>query len=636
MKKLIALIIFLVLALTSCAVFEPLESETPDEDAPKKGTMAYTAYSAPFNTEDTIDVPEELYPGDTVDVKRAVEEYYLYGFSEKDYKITFKTKYPEIVSVSEDGELTVLKASKDDEQIEIVSYKIKFTDGSEYDSGIYSWVINNTTDETRGFEYFLNDDDTVSVLKYKGESKKLTIPKYLDGYRVTGIKKTAFPHEMTEVNISSEITRISPAAFDFTKISVINVDSGNEKYSSDNGILYNKSGSKLLRFPPMRQLKEYSVPEGVREIGSHAFYECQIKRVKLPPTVSKIGSSAFASKTFRQGTHKVYDDSKEEDFLSTHSLLGEIVFSEGLEEIGRSAFKRASLESVSIPDSVKKIGESAFEFCGSLKSAALPVGLEVIEEFVFGGCPIASLRIPDSVTGIKEGSLTKAAEVRLPDKLESISTPFGKSLKGLTISKRNKRFSTRDNVLYNKNKTKLIIYPAGREEKTFTIPDTVKKFAAYAFDNVKLEALTVAGSVEKISMYSFSECTIDNLVIKDGVRKIAESAFDGCEIGGSVVIPDSVTSTEMYSFCDSSLNSFRVPKCVTELNEENFGFHNVKEIIIPPHVKTIDDNAFGVAYYDDDDGLGYGLTKPAIKGKPGTAAEDFARKNKLDFTALEE
>lgn len=618
----------------------------------KKAKMADAAWYSPYD-EEGIDVPDELYPGDICNVRVAIENYWLTNFAKKDYTITYKAKYPKIASVSKNGILKVLKPAVTSKSINLVNYTIKFSDGSKLSNGIWFYVMNSVTDKSSKYEYELNKDNTVNILKYKGSKTKLTLPEKLEGYKVTGLNENAFPNEMTEITIPVTLTKISPSAFNFTQISKFNVIEGNPRFTaSEDGILYNKSKTTLFRFPPMKKLKSFNVPDGVKTIGSHAFFECQVKSVNLPSTVKKIGNCAFASEHSKSGTDTVYlDNGDDKEYISTHGLINSVTLPKGLEEIGNCAFEKSSIKSISLPKTLKKMGYKAFrstaltsvkipagikeldqtfEDCKKLSKVTLSYGLKKIGSGAFWNCPIEYLKMPDSVTTIEDSSLDGAKKVRLSANLKKISKwgAFGTSLKKISVSKKNKYFSVLKNVLYNKKRTKLITYPAGINNSSYTTPKTVKEIISYAFDNVKIKSLTITGNVKTIKSFSFSKCKINKLRIKNGVKKIEEEAFDECKIKGKVVIPDSVKKFKLYAFDECVLQSFKVPKCLKTIGEHEFFDTDIQsEIIIPPYVKSIHKDAFGdMSYY-------YGK-KPIIKGKKGSAAEKYAKANKLKFKAI--
>lgn len=95
------------------------------------------------------------------------------------------------------------------------------------------------------------------------------------------------------VNISDTVTKLVPQQL--SNFEQINVDNKNKKYSSEDGVLFDKKKSVLLRFPVFKRCDEYVVPNTVKRIEDNAFeWCCRIKSVIIPEGVSKIGFSAFA------------------------------------------------------------------------------------------------------------------------------------------------------------------------------------------------------------------------------------------------------------------------------------------------------------------------------------------------------
>lgn len=105
-------------------------------------------------------------------------------------------------------------------------------------------------------------------------------------------------------------------------------------------------------------------------------------------------------------------------------------------------------------------------------------------------------------------------------------------------------------VLYNHNKSVLIQYPAGNENATFKIPDSVITIVNYAFDNcTNLVNIDFPNSVTTIGACAFLNCSnLTNLNISNTVSYIGEGAFCGCESITDIIIPDSVATIEASTF----------------------------------------------------------------------------------------
>ena len=177
------------------------------------------------------------------------------------------------------------------------------------------------------------------------------------------------------------MTSIEPDAFsDCASLKRITVDSGNQQYSSVDGVLFNKDKSILITFPICNNNTHYNIPNSVKSIGEGAFYYCpSLTAVTIPDSVTNIGNDAF--------------------------------------------YNCVSLTSVTIPDSVTSIGEYAFSDCTSLTSVNIPDSVTSIGENAFSHCTsLTSVNIPDSVTRIGYGAFsncTNLSHVTMPDSMMS-------------------------------------------------------------------------------------------------------------------------------------------------------------------------------------------------------------------------
>ena len=205
------------------------------------------------------------------------------------------------------------------------------------------------------------------------------------GNNVTSIGTDAFNNcdILPSITIPSSVTSIGSGAFGCCyKLTEINVDDNNTVYSSEDGVLFNKNKSELLRYPGGKS-GSYTIPDSVTSIGESAFAYCHsLTSVTIPGSVTRIGESAF------------------EDCDS----LTSVTIPDSVTSIGESAFEYCdSLTSVTIGNGVTSIGESAFEYCNSLTSVTIPDSVTSISRAAFSDCDsLTSVTIPDSVTNIGE------------------------------------------------------------------------------------------------------------------------------------------------------------------------------------------------------------------------------------------
>ena len=387
----------------------------------------------------------------------------------------------------------------------------------------------------------------------------ITIP---DG--VTSIDDSTFYGctSLASITIPDSVTSIGAYAFFYcTSLASITVADNNQSYCDVDGVLFNKDKTELVQYPAGKTSASYSIPNSVTEIGDGAFSYCtSLASITIPNGVTSIGWYAFSDCT--------------------------------------------SLTSITIPNGVTSIGWYAFSGCTSLTNVVIPDGVTEIDGYAFSGCTsLTSVVIPDGVTFIGESAFYGCT-----------------SLESITVADNNQSYCDVDGVLFNKDKTELVQYPAGKTSAGYSIPNSVAQIDGYAFSGcTSLTNVVIPNSVTKIRWYAFSGCTsLTSVVIPDGVTSIDDSTFYGCTSLASITIPDSVTSIGAYAFVNCpNLKCVTIPSSVEKIGEYSFGYNG--------------------SYYDSEKGeyVRETVDNFTILGKSGTAAETYANENGFTFIDLD-
>jgi hypothetical protein len=370
---------------------------------------------------------------------------------------------------------------------------------------------------------------------------------------VTSIGSYAFYNcsSLISVNIPNSVTSIGDGAFyNCFSLVAIDVDANNAAYASENGVLFNKEKTTLIKYPTGKADADYTIPENVISIGERAFFSCNnLAAVTIPNSVTSIGESAF----YRC------------------SSLALVTIPNSVTSIGGGAFLACSnLAAVTIPNSVTSIDNSAFLGCSSLTSVTIPNSVTSIDHAAFEVCSsLISVTIPNSVTSIGIYAFYRC-----------------RSLTAIDVDANNVAYASENGVLFNKEKTTLIQYPEGKPDAHYSIPNSVTSSGDWAFSNCSsLAAVNIPNSVTSIGERAFVSCS--NLTAIDvDANNVAYASENGIlfnkekttliqypagKTEADYTISESVTSigVQAFSFC-SSLAEVTIPNSVTSIGESAF------------------------------------------------------------------
>ena len=504
--------------------------------------------------------------------------------------------------------------------------------------GHYYATENGFSDEACLLTNELNDG-TLEISKYVGNSATsatYVIPGEINGKKVTQIGDSAFTvcTSLTSVTIPDGVTSIDEAAFwGCTSLTSVTIPDS-------------VTSIKSKAFFNCTSLKSVTIPASVTNIniGDYAlgYYEiyntdsCEWEMYKVDGfKINYVKNTYGHMYAFKNGftdeaclLANELDDgtleiTKYAGNSATYVIPGEIN-GKKVTEIGDSTFKGCTeLTSITIPDGVIGIGNNAFSGCTSLETVTIPASVTYVGNSAFYGCTsLKSVTVPESVTYIGGYAFAECYSLKyadIPANVTGIGTsPFYncRSLENINTDEANKWYTTVDGVLYDKDKTELINYPAGKKDSSYVIPEGIRTIREKAFYGcLNLCELTIPDSVTEIESGAF-ECSslisdeygtikyVDgwvvgsghtaNVVLKDGTRGIAFEAFSGDGIIEKVTMPDTVKYINGCAF-ENCTNLSEVLLSSSLENIERGAFlncSNLADIVIPDSVISITSDAF--------------------------------------------
>lgn len=289
-------------------------------------------------------------------------------------------------------------------------------------------------------------------------------------------------------------------------------------------------------FENCSEITEIVIPESVYIIFYYAFRNCtSLKEIVIPEAVTTLGHTAFRNCTSLEKVQINADLTYIPDNCFWYCTnLTEINIPDSVTEVGGCAFRSCdSLVNIDLPDSLKTIDFEAFYSCDSLESINIPANVSEIDYYVFEAC---------------------------------------RKLKEITVDEDNQYFSSENGVLFDKNKTKLIAYPAGKEDSTYIIPDGVTFIEEYAFSRSRLNSLVIPKSVETIGIESVYESESLTAVYYCGTEEewanVEKLQYSNCEENGKSAHDDIFKDYTMhYNYCphkNTQLINYSEATCVED------------------------------------------------------------------------
>ena len=403
--------------------------------------------------------------------------------------------------------------------------------------------------------------------------------------------KITIPTSVTKISEESEYPSFNGSGTHFTVVG------GNNNFCDKNGLLCNKSGTKLLHVPfkydKLEDEVKLTIPDGITEvaqnaavgsylkqldlnqtkiIGNNAFHSCSaLESVKIGKDVEKIGQGAFTNcqfvKAFDVDDHNtkykaingvLFTKDKTNLLLYPCGREGDYTVPEGTEKIEAFAFSDVQkLGKVKIAKSVTTIGESAFKGAKILKEIDFQetTKLETIGDHAFQNTKLENITIPASVKNLEGASF---ADI---ETLKEVHFATGCQLEELSGNLFQNAKNLKKVVFDGANNVKKInsdVFANCTSLETFTVPKSVTDIASGAFrgtKGLKTVEFENGSKLTRIGKGAFADCGITHITLPESITLIQELAFDHCTNLTEIKLPKNLQNVEKgaFNFCENLL-----------------------------------------------------------------------------------
>ncbi len=408
------------------------------------------------------------------------------------------------------------------------------------------------------------------LFKYLNNLSSITVSKNnpcfcdVDGivYDKSGTKLVVYPlakgDEYTVPANVTDIDILNDSVYNFLDITIAD---GSKMFVTVDGVTYNADKTRIISCDRNKS-GEYVMPDTVTEISEKAFNQCtMLTSVKVSDKVTKIAYGAFEDcSSLNSVTLPSKLESINECAFYGCESLADITIPETLGSVGYRAFFASGLEKISLPDSITDIDEEAFACCSSLESVKLPNKLTYLADGLFSGCDwLSDITIPDGVTNIGSSAFYECIclnDINIPNNVTSIGSEAFLGCSSLAAVR---------------------------------IPDSVTFMGNHVFCGCeRLKSVTLGSGLTQIPEFSFSGCAITSLRIPDKIALIGNGAFSYCENLTEVIFTNPQISIGYCAFSHCPIKELNLPNGIKNAgNDYAFSGADITKLVLPDSVTSI-------------------------------------------------
>jgi len=422
------------------------------------------------------------------------------------------------------------------------------------------------------YEYQINDNGTVTLVKYIGSDTEVKVPSKINNIAVEVIGAGTFKSTsaIKKVTLPSTIKTIANDSFRESAVETVNLPSGLTQIGD-------------AAFYKCYYLKDVTFPSGLESIGQSAFEQCFVfTKIVLPETLSEMKNSAFkncqgiTSVTLSNTLKRIPNE------CFSYCNITEINIPDAVETIDNYAFFSCrNLKKVNLGESsaLTRVNYQAFYNCSALESFACPKNMERLDSDVFYNCrSLSSITFNDTLKQIGYHTFQNCVSltsVTFPENLEYIDNDCFRGCTALKTVNTNglKRICSRafmdctslESVSFTESLERVdndAFYNTPSLVTFKNIPQKRTYLEDHAFDASGWMDLQPDGVVYFGGTSYATKGAVSDVVIKDGTKWIDNRTFKNSSGLKSVTVPASVTDKidfrDIFNACGNTLEAINI------------------------------------------------------------------------------